>query len=76
MPPLLRRAHIALDKAVDRLYRRAPFRFERERVEHLFKLYERAAVPWSCQRRSVAERECKFTVERCAALHSAMAGFP
>jgi hypothetical protein len=41
----LRRAHIALDKAVDRLYRRAPFAFERERVEHLFELYERAAAP-------------------------------
>lgn len=45
MPPALRRAHNALDNAVDRLYRRAPFSFERERVEHLFELYERAAVP-------------------------------
>ncbi|MFH1342776.1 MAG: DNA methyltransferase, partial [Pseudomonadota bacterium] len=45
MPPLLRRAHIALDKAVDGLYRRAAFAFERERVEHLFELYEKAAAP-------------------------------
>ncbi len=45
MPPTLRRAHIALDKAVDRLYRRTPFTFERERVEHLFELYERSAAP-------------------------------
>lgn len=45
MPPLLRRAHIALDKAVDKLYRKAPFRFERERVEYLFELYEKRALP-------------------------------
>ncbi len=45
MPPALRKAHLALDKAVDRLYRRAPFAFERERVEHLFELYEKAAAP-------------------------------
>ena len=40
MPPDLRRAHSALDRAVDRLYRRARFASERERVEHLFALYE------------------------------------
>lgn len=45
MPPTLRKAHEALDRAVDRLYRRAAFRFERERVEYLFSLYEAAAVP-------------------------------
>ena len=38
MPPNLRRAHKALDRAVDRLYRRAGFASERERVEHLFML--------------------------------------
>ena len=41
MPAGLRRAHHRLDRAVDRLYRRAPFTSERERVEHLFALYER-----------------------------------
>lgn len=41
MPADLRRAHRALDLAVDRLYRRAPFASDRERVEHLFGLYER-----------------------------------
>ena len=41
MPARLRRAHQRLDRAVDRLYRRAPFTSERERVEHLFALYER-----------------------------------
>ena len=45
MPPKLRKAHEALDRAVDRLYRRSGFRFERERVEHLFKLFEGAAAP-------------------------------
>ena len=41
MPPVLRKAHIALDKAVDRLYRQAGFTSERARVEHLFECYER-----------------------------------
>ena len=45
MPPVLRRAHDALDRAVDRLYRRSGFRFERERVEHLFQLFEKEAAP-------------------------------
>ena len=45
MPPNLRRAHHALDRAVDRLYRRARFTSERERVEHLFALYERLQAP-------------------------------
>ena len=45
MPPKLRRAHQALDLAVDRLYRRAPFTSERERVEHLFGLYEKLIAP-------------------------------
>ncbi len=45
MPANLRRAHRALDRAVDRLYRRAGFGSERERVEHLLGLYERQAAP-------------------------------
>ena len=45
MPPKLRKAHGALDKAVDQLYRRKGFAFERERVEHLFELYEKSAAP-------------------------------
>ena len=35
----------ALDRAVDRLYRRRAFSGDRERVEHLFGLYERMAAP-------------------------------
>ena len=40
MPPNLRRAHQALDRAVDKLYRRTGFASERERVDHLFMLYK------------------------------------
>jgi hypothetical protein len=45
MPPNLRAAHNDLDKAVDRCYRKQPFTSERERVEHLFELYQRLAAP-------------------------------
>lgn len=45
MPPDLRKAHKALDDAVDRLYRKEPFATDRERVEHLFKLYENLTAP-------------------------------
>ena len=44
LPPPLRRAHQVLDRAVDRLYRRKRFDSERERVEHLFSLYEETNV--------------------------------
>ena len=45
MPPDLRKAHQAIDRAVDRLYRRNGFASERERVEHLFWLYEPMQAP-------------------------------
>ncbi len=45
MPPNLRAAHTALDRAVDRLYRPAGFASDRERVEHLFGLYEAMVAP-------------------------------
>ena len=38
-------AHQKLDRAVDRLYRPRKFSSERERVEHLFALYERMRAP-------------------------------
>jgi hypothetical protein len=41
MPAPLRAAHRANDLAVDRLYRKEPFNSDRERVEHLFALYEK-----------------------------------
>ena len=45
MPPNLSRAHLVLDRAVDRLYRRSGFASERERVKHLFRLYETMRAP-------------------------------
>jgi N-6 DNA Methylase len=45
MPPLLRKAHRALDAAVDKLYRSAPFGGDRDRAEHLFGLYEKLVAP-------------------------------
>ena len=45
MPPNLRKAHQALDRAVDRLYRRNGFASERERVEYLLGLYEKMMEP-------------------------------
>jgi hypothetical protein len=45
MPAKLAKAHAALDRAVDRCYRRQPFSSERQRVEFLFVLYERLTTP-------------------------------
>ena len=45
MPADLRRAHRALDAAVEALYRRAAFQSDRDRVEHLFMLYEQMVRP-------------------------------
>jgi hypothetical protein len=45
MPGDLRRAHHALDRAVDKLYRAAPFTSDRDRVEHLFGRYEALVNP-------------------------------
>ena len=45
MPPNLHKAHQALDRAVDRLYRRTGFASERERVAYLLMLYEKTRAP-------------------------------
>lgn len=45
MPPVLTKAHQALDRAVDVAYRPQPFPNERSRMEHLFKLYETEVAP-------------------------------
>jgi hypothetical protein len=45
MPGNLRKAHAALDLAVDRLYRPTPFASDRDRVEHLFGRYEALVNP-------------------------------
>ena len=44
-PPVLVKAHAELDRAVDLCYRPQPFQNERQRIEHLFGLYEKLAVP-------------------------------
>ncbi len=49
MPPNLRKAHSDLDRAVDKLYRPAGFASDRERVEHLFGLYEAMVAPLLAQ---------------------------
>jgi len=45
MPATLLKAHQTLDHAVDRCYRREPFPSDRQRVEHLFALYEKITAP-------------------------------
>lgn len=45
MPLNLVKAHQALDRAVDRCYRKQPFVSERQRVEFLFALYEKLTAP-------------------------------
>jgi hypothetical protein len=45
MPLPLYKAHSALDRAVDRCYRKQPFTSERQRVEFLFALYEKLTAP-------------------------------
>ena len=45
MPPVLVKAHTELDRAVDLCYRPQPFQNDRQRVEHLFALYERLVAP-------------------------------
>lgn len=49
MPGDLRRAHMALDKAIDGLYSGASFTSDRERAEHLLALYEKMVTPLAAQ---------------------------
>lgn len=56
MPNDLRRAHEALDRSVDHLYRGAAFASDRERVEHLFGLYETRVEPLTAAARRRSPR--------------------
>jgi hypothetical protein len=58
MPPDLRHAHQALDRAVDQLYKPAGFLDDRERVEYLFGPYEGliARLPTGAGRRRLRRR--------------------
>ncbi len=64
MPVDLRRAHQALDRAVDRLYRPRKFSSERERVERLFTLYERMRAPLTAATKKKARRKRARKVRR------------
>ena len=44
MPKALKEAHHQLDLAVERCYRSKPFESDEERLEYLFKLYEKMVV--------------------------------
>ena len=71
MPPDLRRVHQALDRAVDRLYRRTGFASERERVEHLFALYEKMRAPLGsagAEKTETAEEKVKVNDPHVVAL--------
>lgn len=41
MPPALVQAHLALDKAVDKAYRKSGFKSDKERMEFLLERYQR-----------------------------------
>jgi len=66
MPGNLRKAHAALDAAVDKLYRPVPFASDRDRVEHLFGRYEALVNP--------LEREGAKQVKRVSRKAAKIAG--
>ncbi|MCA9469251.1 MAG: class I SAM-dependent DNA methyltransferase [Nitrospira sp.] len=45
MPPVLLKAHQALDKTVDKAYRKSAFKDEKERIEFLFEQYQKLLSP-------------------------------
>ena len=57
MPPDLCKAHQTLDRTVDKFYRRGGFASERERVEHLFMLYEKMNAPLKAAMQAKPKRE-------------------
>ena len=59
MPPDLRKAHQALDRAVDKLYQRSGFTSQRERVEHLLGLYEKMLAPLAAKAKPKRRRRKK-----------------
>ncbi|MGQ4807536.1 hypothetical protein NKDENANG_00888 [Candidatus Entotheonellaceae bacterium PAL068K] len=61
MPPNLRKAHQDLDRAVDRLYRPGGFASERERVVHLFGLYEKMTAPLAVKPKPKRKRHIRRT---------------
>ena len=64
MPSNLLRAHKELDRAVDRLYKRAGFSSERERIEHLFSLYEKMVEPLKATPKKKPKRRRSVIIRR------------
>ncbi len=59
MPAELRKAHRDLDRAVDKLYRSKSFNGDRDRVEHLFGLYELLVAPLSARQPKARRRRSR-----------------
>ena len=64
MPTNLKRAHRELDRAVDRLYKRGGFSSERERIEHLFLLYEKMLEPLRMSTKKKPKRRRRVVARR------------
>jgi hypothetical protein len=60
MPAALNKAHAELDRAVDACYRARPFESDRERVEFLFKLYEKLTAPLTAGLKEPKRRRSKL----------------
>jgi hypothetical protein len=63
MPQDLVKAHEQLDRAVEQCYRSKPFESDRERVEHLFQLYEQLTAPLATQANKPKRTRKKKTSE-------------
>lgn len=61
MPPELTKAHVVLDRVVDRAYRPQPFANERLRMEFLFKLYETEVAPLAATLKNRKARKAMTT---------------
>jgi len=63
MPSSLRKAHQALDRAVDKLYRKSGFSSDSERVEHLLGLYEKMVAPLTAAKKTKGVKKRKASHE-------------
>src|SRR3546814_12905421 len=70
MPGNLRKAHAALDVAVDKLYRPAPFASDRDRVEHLFGRYEALVNPLEREAAKQNKRVVRRAAQQDCSLHA------
>ena len=59
MPADLLKAHHKLDAAVDKAYRKEPFKSARERVEFLFKLHSEITEPMNALAAQKTKRKAK-----------------